>query len=323
MTQRTRARRQPEHDPMELRQLRYFIRIVELGSMGRAALDLGVGTPALSQQISRLEGELSTRLLQRTTTGVLPTDAGLAFFRQAQLAIRHADAAAEAARQARLAGHVSIGLAPSTSGVLALPLLEAMRERYPDVRLRVVESLSGNLATMLNARQLDLAVLFETDGARRWSVLPLLDERLFVIGRRDLPGMPTGRSVRIARLASLPLVLPSGTHGLRAILDAAFARERCAPHVVLEIDGLAVLMDAVRAGLAATIQPGAATVRLPADEMARIELAERSARRRNLLASLSDDELSPAALAARVVLRSVAAGLVAQQRWPGATLHEP
>jgi LysR family tcuABC transcriptional regulator len=323
MTQRTRARRQPEHDPMELRQLRYFIRIVELGSMGRAALDLGVGTPALSQQISRLEGELSTRLLQRTTTGVLPTDAGLAFFRQAQLAIRHADAAAQAARQARLAGHVSIGLAPSTSGVLALPLLEAMRERYPDVRLRVVESLSGNLATMLNARQLDLAVLFETDGARRWSVLPLLEERLFVIGRRDLPGMPTGRSVRIARLASLPLVLPSGTHGLRAILDAAFARERCAPHVVLEIDGLAVLMDAVRAGLAATIQPGAATVRLPADEMARIELAERSARRRNLLASLSDDELSPAALAARVVLRSVAAGLVAQRRWPGATLHEP
>jgi len=308
---------------MELRQLRYFIRVVELGSMGRAALDLGVGTPALSQQISRLEGELSTRLLQRTTTGVLPTDAGLAFFRQAQLAIRHADAAAQAARQARLAGHVSIGLAPSTAGVLALPLLDAMRERYPDVRLRVVESLSGNLATMLNARQLDLAVLFETDGARRWSVLPLLEERLFVIGRRDLPGMPTGRSVRIARLASLPLVLPSGTHGLRAILDAAFARERCAPHVVLEIDGLAVLMDAVRAGLAATIQPGAATVRLPADEMARIELAERSARRRNLLASLSDDELSPAALAARVVLRSVAAGLVAQQRWPGATLHEP
>ena len=308
---------------MELRQLRYFIRVVELGSMGRAALDLGVGTPALSQQISRLEGELSTRLLQRTTTGVLPTDAGLAFFRQAQLAIRHADAAAQAARQARLAGHVSIGLAPSTSGVLALPLLEAMRERYPDVRLRLVESLSGNLATLLNARQLDLAVLFETDGARRWRVLPLLDERLFVIGRRELPGMPTGRSVRIARLASLPLVLPSGTHGLRAILDAAFARERCVPHVVLEIDGLAVLMDAVRAGLAATIQPGAATVRLPADEMARIELAERSVRRRNLLASLSDDELSPAALAARVVLRSVAAGLVAQQRWPGATLHEP
>lgn len=307
---------------MELRQLRYFVRVVELGSMGRAADDLGVVTSALSQQISRLEGELATRLLQRGARGVAPTDAGLAFFHQAQLALRHADDAAQAARQARLAGHVSVGLAPSTSAVLALPLMQAMRERYPDVRLRMVESLSGNLAAMLGARQLDLAVLFETETARRLSVSPLLDERLFLIGRRDLPGLPTGRTVRIARLSGLPLVLPSGTHGLRAIVDAAFARERRAAHVVLEIDGLAVLMDAVRAGLAATIQPGAATVRLPADDMARIGIAERAARRRNLLASLSDDELSPAALAARVTLKAVATQLVADGAWPGATLHE-
>jgi LysR family transcriptional regulator, regulatory protein for tcuABC len=307
---------------MELRQLRYFVRVVELGSMGRAAQDLAVHTSALSQQISRLEGELSTRLLQRSTTGAVPTDAGLAFFQQAQLALRHAEDAARAARQARLAGHVSVGLAPSTSALLAMPLMQAMRDRYPDVRLRLVESLSGNLAALLNSRQLDLAVLFEIESARRWSVLPLLEERLFLIGRRDLAGMPSGRSVRIAELSRLPLVLPSGTHGLRAIVDAAFARERCEPKVVLEIDGLAVLMDAVRGGFAATVQPGAATVRFPHDEVVRIPIADRSARRRNVLASLSDDELSPAALAARVVLRSVATDLVSAQRWPGATLHE-
>jgi LysR family tcuABC transcriptional regulator len=313
---------------MELRQLRYFVRIVEVGSMGRAAVDLGVHTSALSQQVSRLEGELSTRLLQRSASGAVPTDAGLAFFRQAQLALRHADDAAQAARQARLAGHVSIGLAPSTSAVLALPFMQAMRERYPDVRLRLVESLSGNLAAMLAARQLDLAVLFDTAAARRLSVLPLLDERLFLIGRHDLPGLADlpgpkrGRSVRIAQLAGVPLVLPSGTHGLRAIVDAAFARERCTPQVVLEIDGLAVLMDAVCAGLAATIQPGAATVRLPDEGVARLPIAERSARRRNLIASLSDGELSPAALAARVMLAQVASELVGSGCWPGATLHE-
>ena len=73
---------------MELRQLRYFVRVVELGSLGRAGVDLGVVTSTLSQQISRLEGELSTRLLRRTTTGLIPTDAGLAFWHQAQLALR-------------------------------------------------------------------------------------------------------------------------------------------------------------------------------------------------------------------------------------------
>ena len=57
---------------------------------------------------------------------------------------------------------------------LALPFLLAMRERYPDVRLRLVESLPGSLAAMLNARQLDLAVVFDAGSARRWSVLPML-----------------------------------------------------------------------------------------------------------------------------------------------------
>ena len=73
---------------MELRQLRYFVRIVETGSMGSAALDLNIGVSALSQQMSRLENELAIRLLQRTSRGVTPTSAGLAFYSQAQLARR-------------------------------------------------------------------------------------------------------------------------------------------------------------------------------------------------------------------------------------------
>ncbi|AHV94344.1 bacterial regulatory helix-turn-helix, lysR family protein [Bordetella holmesii ATCC 51541] len=175
---------------MELRQLRYFVKVVECGSLGRAATELGVVTSALSQQISRLEGELSTRLLTRTSTGVVLTDAGLAFLRQAQLSLRHADDAMKAARESRLSGHVSIGLVQTTASVLALPFMRAMRQRYPDVRLRLVESLSGHLSTMLNARQLDLAIVFQTETARRWSVMPLLDESLFLIARDDMPGLP-------------------------------------------------------------------------------------------------------------------------------------
>ncbi len=89
---------------MELRQLRYFVRVVELGSMSRAAIDLGVVQSALSQQVSRLEGELATRLLQRSSKGVTPTEAGLGFFREAQLALRHAEQASRAAQQLRLSG---------------------------------------------------------------------------------------------------------------------------------------------------------------------------------------------------------------------------
>ncbi|WP_233834216.1 LysR family transcriptional regulator [Paraburkholderia sp. ZP32-5] len=307
---------------MELRQLRYFIKVVEHGGLGRAAADLGMVTSALSQQISRLESELATRLLTRTATGVIPTDAGIAFLRQAQLAVRHADNAIHSAHEARLSGHVSVGLAPTTASVLALPLLHAMRERYPGVRVHLVETLSGHLGNMLNARQLDLAVMFRADTARRWSVLPLLDERLFLIAKPGFAGMPPDKEIRLRDLAGVPLVLPSNSHGLRALLDAAFARTHAAPEIVAEVDGLTVLMDLVQDGFGATIQPGAATARLGSEAFDVRLIRDGFLHRPNLLVSLSDDELSPAALATRVLLAQVAAAQVRDGRWPGATLHE-
>ncbi len=308
---------------MELRQFRYFVRVVELGSMSRAAVDLGVVQSALSQQISRLEGELATRLLQRSAKGVTPTEAGLAFFREAQLTLRHADQAARAAHESRLSGSVSIGLAPTTASMLGVTLMRAMRERYPDVRLHMVEGLSGHLSQMLNARQLDLAVLFDTHPARRWSVTPLLEEKLFLIRAKpstEAQALPA--RMRMAQLKGVALILPSGPHGLRSTLDAAFARAKVKPRIVAEIDSLPMLMDAVEAGVGATLQPWAALGRFP-DAAARFELSElmdAQARRRNSLCSLSDDELSPAALAARVVLADCARTLVREGRWGGARL---
>ena len=307
---------------MELRQLRYFVRVVELGSISRAAIDLGLVQSALSQQISRLEGELATRLLQRTAKGATPTEAGLAFFREAQLALRHVDEAGRAAQQSRLSGSVSVGFAPTTASVLGVPLMRAMRERYPDVRLHLVESLSGHLSTMLNARQLDLAVLFDTHPARRWSVTALVEEKLFLIQANAHLARDLGPKVRIAQLKGVPLILPSPSHGLRSTLDAAFARARFKPTIAAEIDSLAMLMDAVDAGLGCTVQPWAAVSRYPdaAGRFRLSQIADAQVRRLNSLCSLSDAELSPAALAARVVLAACAREIVEGGRWPGARL---
>jgi len=142
------------------------------------------------------------------------------------------------------------------------------------------------------------------------------------MGLRGLPGLPTTARVRIEQLTELPLILPSGPHGLRALVDKAFGRARLTPRVVAEIDGLTLLMDAVSAGLGATIQPGAATLRLRSDDVALVQISNPHAHRPNLLVSLSDDELSPAALATRVVLSEVARSLVAEGRWIGASFHE-
>ncbi|MDG9884216.1 LysR family transcriptional regulator [Pseudomonas putida CSV86] len=304
---------------MELRQLRYFVKIIEQGSLGRAALELDVGVSALSQQIAKLESELCTRLLNRTTTGVTPTTAGMAFLHHAQLSLRQADNAILAAHRGRMSGYVTVGLPPTTATVLALPLIDAMRERYPDIQLHLVEMLSGHLAAQLNARQLDLAILFQLEGGKRWSVTPLLDERLFVISAPQVPHAPHSGSVQLADLGQLPLIMPSVQHGLRSTLMTAFERSGLVPNIIMEVDGLAVLMNAVRAGHAATIQPGAAAALKGENGLEVTQISDAHVGRRNLLATLADDELSPAALAARRVVLDVARRLVAEQQWPGAT----
>jgi LysR family transcriptional regulator, regulatory protein for tcuABC len=297
--------------------------------MSRAALDLSLVQSGLSQQITRLEGELSTRLFHRSPQGVTPTEAGVAFYREAQLTLRHADQAVRSAQQARLSGSVTVGLAPTTAAVLGLPLIQAMRTRYPDVRLHMVESMSGHLGDMLNARQLDLAVLFDSRrylqdaiDKRRWQVQPLLEEDLYFIRAQRTPAERLPNTLRMAALKDVALILPTGNHGLRSALDAAFARAKIAPKVVMEVDSLSMLMSAVDAGIGATLQPWAALGR-HTDATQRFQIArisDKQAQRINLLCSLSEDELSPAALAARVVLKDCAKSLIETKAWTGTRL---
>ncbi len=314
---------------MELKQLRTFVKTVELGSISRAALELDLVQSAVSQQLSRLEGELATRLLQRSTQGVTPTDAGIAFFREAQLTLRHADQAVRSAQQARLSGSVSVGLAPTTASVLGLPLIHAMRQRYPDVRLHLVEALSGHLSMMLNARELDLAVLFDALHVPRgkFSVQPdhrfaLLSEDLFFITSRLQGELGDGADISLNDLAGKPLILPTGPHGLRSTLDGAFARAQFTPNVIMEVDSLALLMDAVGGGLGGTLQPWSAAARFT-DTTSRFtmqKVIDGELKRVSTLCTLPEGELSPVALAARVVLMDLSRELVHTGKWVGAQL---
>ncbi|VTR57751.1 Cat operon transcriptional regulator [Serratia fonticola] len=153
---------------MELRQLRYFVRTVELGSMGQAALDLNIGVSALSQQISRLESELAIRLLQRTSRGDCCHRRRSGLFFSGSIGPAAMPMTPCGPRQA---GPL-IWARQRRNGPKYWPqysvcrLFWQWRERYADIRLHVVESLSGNLASMIKVRQLDLAVVFQHKSCR-------------------------------------------------------------------------------------------------------------------------------------------------------------
>jgi LysR family tcuABC transcriptional regulator len=175
---------------------------------------------------------------------------------------------------------------------------------------------------MLNARQLDLAVLFDTGVARRWSVMPLLEEKLYLMRPRLAGAADAAAFTSMAQLDGVPLILPTGAHGLRSTLDAAFAQAGFKPQLVAEVDSLTMLMDAVCAGLGSTVQPWAALGRVhnPVQCLQWAEITDTQVHRSNALCSLSDDELSPAALATRVVLADCARTLVRSGAWQGTGL---
>ena len=306
---------------MELRQLRHLVRVVELGSIEQAAVELGVPQADLRQEIAALEGEVSTPLLQELGGGTSPTEAGIRFFREAQVILRHAGQAMRVSQEASVAGVVRVGFPPAVAAVLGMPLLRAMRERYPGVQLQVVESLTGHLANLLTGQRLDLAVLYQSQPGRRWLVTPLVVERLFFIQSASSPvleRMPARFSFQ--DLQGVPLILPSTSYEMRNLLDAAFHRARLQPNIAGEIDSLALMMDAVEAGFGGTVQAWSATSRHPcaSNRFRFAQIQEPEAQRACAICSLPNDELSPAAMAARVVLAVCARELVRSGDWQGA-----
>jgi LysR family tcuABC transcriptional regulator len=307
---------------MELRQLQSFVTIVEQGSIGKAAQKLELGTSALSQQISKLESELSTRLLQRSSLGVTPTPAGLAFLKQAYLVLRHAEQAVQAAQSSRLSGHVSIGFPPSTASILAIPFVKIMAERYPDIKVHIVESLSGNLVQLINLRQLDSAIIFSQDVDKNWALHALASESMFLIGNDDFfqhydleHYLPSG-ILPLEAVQGLPLALPSNNHGLRKLIE----QQKYALNIAYEIDGLGVLMNTVANLSVGTIQPGSAFMNASREHLNFLKVSQPTIDRTNYLVSLAEDELSPACLAAKTVIRSCITALIQQHAWPSAKL---
>src|SRR4051794_25003950 len=123
---------------METRRLGYFMRIVESGSISRAAAHLKFAQPFLSQQLAILEREMQAQLLTRSAKGVAPTEAGLALYRHGQILLRRLDHAhAEVLALAGVSGvPVSVGLPLSTASLLAMPLVHEVRNKHPGIRLR-------------------------------------------------------------------------------------------------------------------------------------------------------------------------------------------
>ncbi|EJL94607.1 transcriptional regulator [Herbaspirillum sp. CF444] len=298
---------------MELRQLRYFVAIVDHGSLSRAARVLHIAQPALTQQIRQLEEELEAQLLHRSAQGVIATDAGKTFYEHAQAILKQVTDAKSAVAQSndKPSGTVALGIPQSVSGALALPLLTAIRATYPEITLLLTEELTGNLIVQLKSGRINLAVLFD-DGDGQLSPFastPMVEEEMMYITRADSQygvkeGKGKSRSVTLAKAIKAPLILPGLQHGVRPRIENVVRAHGMSLENVIEINSVAILKSAILADIGATILPVAPLLSEieRGDMVAHPISGERMARTLALCASKNIPLTNAAAAVERLVL---------------------
>lgn len=233
---------------MDLKQLEYFVHVAELGSFTRASSVLGIAQPALSRQIRQLEVELRQNLLSRNGRGVTTTDAGKLLLEHSRGILHQVARAREDLGRVRgaLAGRVAVGLPPSVSKMMTVPLTREFRKRLPNATLSISEGLSMSMREWLLAGRLDIALLYNPAPASEIDTIPLAEEDLYLVSRRSGEAKPA--PVRLKDIAQLPLVIPNRPNAIRMLLETHMAGIGCKPPISLEIDGVSAILDLVADG---------------------------------------------------------------------------
>jgi LysR family nitrogen assimilation transcriptional regulator len=250
---------------MDLRQLRYFVAIVEHGSFSKAANQLRVAQPALSQHLRHMEEELGVTLLHRGTRGVLPTEAGERLLQRSKAILAEFGELRDTVRGEKSApvGEVLFGIPGTVSELLSVPLIEAAQARYPTVRIRIAEAMSGYILDWLRRGEIDLAMIYSTSDPSGLAIHHSLTEELCLFGSPDLKAcqVEQGQAVTLAEAANLDLILPGPSHGLRSLIEEAALSIAVPIWPAIEIDSYAQIKQLVQRSRGYGILPRTAVAR--------------------------------------------------------------
>lgn len=248
---------------MDLKQLRSFVRVAELGSFAKAAELLHVAQPTLSRQVRALEIEIKASLFHRNGRGVLLTPLGARFLEQAHGVLHAAESSLQVlnTNQPRLTGRVACGMTPSVSQGMVLEYARRFRERLPDASLSVSSHMSTALHDQIRASRIDFAIIHNATPASALEVTSLGRQSLFVVGTRPLG--PNRKTVAIRALANIPLVMPTESYAVRKMLELAAAKAGISLQIRFEVDVIDALFTLVSDGFGYTISTQLATLALP------------------------------------------------------------
>lgn len=303
---------------MNLRQLQCFIEVSDLESVTRAAERLNVAQPAVSRHMRALEYDLGVRLFERCGRGIVLTYAGLVFRDRVRNVLRELDRAqVEVKALARSpGGRIDFAMPFSMSQALTRVLVDRVHEELPGVVLRVIDGWTGFIIEWLLRGRLDLGIIY--DHTLKSDVLytePLATEEHFLVCAPNDP-LVGRRAIPLAKVAKLPLALPSREHGLRAAVEQFMHSIGCQLRLHTELDSIVGLKQLAERGDLYTILPlGEMQDNLAAGKIKAICITNPSVFRTLFMARSNERPNTPQMKAVSNLIKREIAQIIRQNRW--------
>lgn len=242
----------------QLEYYRIFEAVARNSSFSLAAQELYITQPAVSQSIRRLENELGTELFMRTSRGVVLTQSGKVLYDYVGQALSLISGAENhmSGLQSLERGALNIGASDTLCRHYLLPFLHDFHEKYPSITLKVTNRTSGETVELLKQGEVDLGfVNTPTQAGANMTIkalLPLHDT--FVYSPRHFPD--TARTLDLAEVAALPLMMLEQESSTRKYLDAIFREQgiKLRPQIALGSHDLLLSFAEIGLGVAAVVR---------------------------------------------------------------------
>ncbi|SNT27776.1 LysR family transcriptional regulator [Tropicimonas sediminicola] len=303
---------------MELKQLKTLIAIAEAGSLSSAAVRLKLTQPALSASLRRLEDELGVSLVRRHPRGATLTREGRIVLQSAYEVMHEVSeiASVTAALQETPVGRVRLGLPTTVAGGLIPELLPALRDRFPQVTIYLLEAMSGVLSEKLQLGHLDMAILYDIEPMAGLRSQALLKERLSLLVPPGHRLAERGR-IRLTEVADLEIALPSSAHSIRRQIETVCQIEGVQLSVAADIDSLSGVINLVRKGVPTILPVYRVVEKIAAGEIVAIDIERPRLEWTVHLAMRQDANRPRAALAVSELVSEICLRLVTEGHWPG------
>jgi len=240
---------------MELKQLEYFVQVVDAASFSRAALALNVAQSTLSRQIALLEAETGQRLLVRTGRGATPTPAGASLLPHARTMLHVAQVANEELRDlhASPSGRITLGLPSVVALRIGVALVQQFRQRFPRAVLSMSEGVSPQLGEWAIDGRLDLALLHNPPPSSQLTYMPIGSEKMVLVGPAGGAKLP--QQIDPLALDRYPMVMTTALNAVRDRIESVLKPRGVELQIVAEAGYVHTVLGLVASGVGYTILP--------------------------------------------------------------------